>query len=376
MVARDWKADETLMARSPLPMSNNFDLVRLFAALQVAAVHSLQHLKVTIAWPIFGEILQLFPGVPIFFFVSGFLISRSYDRNPSVGDFTLNRCLRIYPALIVCLVVSIATVISTGYFRSVRVEIAQLAPWVAAQLTFAQFYNPQFMRYYGVGVLNGSVWTICVELQFYVLTPVIHQLCSATCKTKAKVNILILGLIGVFLVVNRSYFAQTLPHGESLAYKILGVSFIPWFYMFLAGIVVQKNLDFFRAILSGKFTIVLPAYLVFSMLVGIHGGLRLGNEISPFLFTALIATVFAAAFSNEGLSDRLLRRNDISYGVYIYHMPIVNLLLTLGYVGSSKALGIAIAATIALALASWLAVEKPALSLKKHALYSHVAPNS
>jgi peptidoglycan/LPS O-acetylase OafA/YrhL len=40
-----------------------------------------------------------------------------------------------------------------------------------AQLSIVQFYNPDFLRGYGVGVLNGSLWTISVELQFYVMLP-------------------------------------------------------------------------------------------------------------------------------------------------------------------------------------------------------------
>lgn len=363
------------MSHSLVPKSNNFDLVRLFAALQVALLHSVEHLKAPVHWPVVDAVLSIFPGVPIFFFVSGFLISNSYDRNPSLRDFALNRCLRIYPALIVCFAVSVLSVALTGYFRGIRIEAGQIAVWAAAQVSFAQFYNPQFMRHYGVGVLNGSMWTICVELQFYVLTPVVHRLCARH-KSSFAVNILILGMIGVFLAANRGYFSQEFMQRESFAYKLLGVSFVPWFYMFLAGVFVQKNFDVFRGILSGRFAVVLPAYVAFAALAEIYGGMGGGNEIGPLLFAALTATVFTGAFSWDGLSDRLLRRNDISYGVYIYHMPIVNLLLTMGYGGSISGLCLAMFAIVPCALASWTAIERPALALKTHAVYSHAAPKS
>jgi peptidoglycan/LPS O-acetylase OafA/YrhL len=358
--------------RVRMSKSNNFDLIRLFAALQVATTHSLQHLNVVVPWAFVRDFLQLFPGVPIFFFVSGFLISKSYDRNPSLRDFSLNRCLRIYPALIVCLVVSVISVIFTGYFRSVTVKTTEFAAWVAAQLTFGQFYNPPFLRHYGVGVLNGSVWTICVELQFYVLTPAIHHLCRAACKTKYAGNLFFLGLIGGFLVANRLYFSPHMStHGASIAYKLLGVTFIPWFYMFLAGAFAQRNFDFFHAILSRRFVVAFPMYFAFAVAAGIYGRLRLGNELSPILFVALIAAVFAAAFSRQELSDRLLKRNDISYGVYIYHMPIINFALAMGYAESFKVFCAAVSATAAMALASWFVIEKPVLNLKNRPLYSH-----
>ena len=62
---------------------NNFDLIRLFAALQVVFWHFIDGL---IADPhsswhwIVSKIWAMFPGVPIFF-ISGFLISRSYESN-------------------------------------------------------------------------------------------------------------------------------------------------------------------------------------------------------------------------------------------------------------------------------------------------------
>jgi peptidoglycan/LPS O-acetylase OafA/YrhL len=354
-----------------LSKSNNFDLIRLFAALQVATVHSMQHLHLGVTLPGLGRFLDFFPGVPIFFFVSGFLISNSYERNPAIKDFTLNRCLRIYPALIVCFLVSIGSVIASGYFHGVRIDMGIFAVWTAAQLSFFQFFNPQFMRGYGSGVLNGSMWTICVELQFYALTPVIHRLTRMRWRRKSAPDLLILGLAGLFLVANRVYFLQAPAAAQSLTFKLLGVSFIPWFYMFLAGVFVQRNFAAFRALLGGRFIVSIAAYLVFAAAVNRYAGLRLGNEISPFLFLALIAAIFSAAFSRQTLSDRLLRRNDVSYGVYIYHMPTVNLLLMLGYSGLLQGLWIALITTIGLATWSWLAIERPALSFKTRPMYAH-----
>lgn len=80
---------------------NNFDLIRLFAATQVAVSHTAQHLKVEFDWL---RIFSYFPGVPIFFFISGYLIYESYSSIPNdkLKVFVTNRFLRLYPALYLC----------------------------------------------------------------------------------------------------------------------------------------------------------------------------------------------------------------------------------------------------------------------------------
>lgn len=94
---------------------NNFDLLRLLAALQVAVVHSIGILKPTGYFAsLLGVCLDRFPGVPIFFVISGVLISKSYERSDSLRDYLRNRCLRIFPGLWVCLVVSVAVILALG----------------------------------------------------------------------------------------------------------------------------------------------------------------------------------------------------------------------------------------------------------------------
>jgi peptidoglycan/LPS O-acetylase OafA/YrhL len=355
--------------------SNNFDLIRLVAALQVVVVHSLHHLGLASDLNLAELLTRFFPGVPVFFFVSGFLITQSFDKNPSIVDFTLNRCLRIYPALIVCFLVSVLSVFAMGYFRSARTDWIEFAGWTAAQLSFLQFYNPDFMRHYGSGVMNGSMWTISVELQFYVLTPLIHKFMHSRMSAKFGKNSLCIALILVFMTANQIYDMLLPMRGESMSIKLVGVTFIPWLYMFLAGALVQYNFAFFHAKLSGKFLPVFVAYVAIALLAERWLGWGFGNSLNPVFFLGLMFVLFAAAFSYPRLSDHLLRRNDISYGVYIYHMPVINLLLVSGYGGSIKGAWIGMSVTIALGLVSWLLVEKPALAFKRHPLYRHATAN-
>jgi peptidoglycan/LPS O-acetylase OafA/YrhL len=191
-----------------------------------------------------------------------------------------------------------------------------------------------------------------------------------------RANILCAALILVFIVANRIYTMFVPTFSASIYFKLVGVTFIPWIYMFLAGVFVQHNFSWFYARLSGKFLIALAAYVSISLITEYWLGWGFGNLLNPVLFFALATVSFAAAFSIQTLSDVVLRRNDISYGVDIYHMPVINFLLAMGWGGSITAFWGAMITTIGLAFISWLIIEKPALSLKRHPLYSHVTGNA
>ena len=354
-----------------MPKTNNFDLIRLAAALQVALIHAVANLGIAAPGGHLRALADLFPGVPIFFFISGFLISKSFEKNSVVREYVLNRFLRIYPGLTVCFLVSVASVWLTGYFARVDVSLAAMLLWASAQLSIAQFYNPEFMRLYGAGVLDGSTWTIAVELQFYVLVPLMYGLLRWQERSRRRFNLLLGGLILGFMIANQGFMHAAAFHSRPFWYKLAGVSFAPWFYMFLIGVFFQRNFEVLRRWLAGRFILVFVVYCAIGLIASNVFRWGFGNTLNPLLFIALSVLTFSAAFSANTLSDRLLRRNDVSYGVYIYHEPVINLLLATGLGARWASFPIAIALTIGLSYASWRLVEKPALSLKRHPLYQH-----
>ena len=112
MIAGQESAPQAAAARpvgaTGVSTDNNFDLIRLIAAAQVAVRHCLVHMGFE-GSPL-TNLVSVFPGVPIFFFISGFLIFQSHRVSQSRRQFFVNRVLRIYPALIVCFAVSVVAV--------------------------------------------------------------------------------------------------------------------------------------------------------------------------------------------------------------------------------------------------------------------------
>lgn len=340
-----------------LKIQNNFDLIRLFAATQVAITHTASHLGIESR---FLDALELFPGVPIFFFVSGYLIYGSYAHSikgahPNI-NFFIKRFLRLYPALWLCFGLSLLSVWQSGYFGTVSVSFRDFAPWALAQATFFQFFNPDFMRGYGVGTLNGSLWTISVELQFYFLTPLLFILIN-------KVNIRVIAALFLMLVCVNVLNAH-MNSGEKIYQKLFNASFAPWLYMFVFGAMAYKFSGVIEFIKKINFFIILSAYIASYF---ITKNLGWGNDINPIAYFLLVMLVIKSAYTLPTLSDRVLKRNDISYGIYIFHMPIVNYLLYKGIMGLTGFL-LGLFLTFSIALCSWFLFEKRVLSLKNNAL--------
>lgn len=343
---------------------NNFDLLRVVAAAQVAFFHLSGYLRLD---PSRENPLVFFahsfPGVPVFFVVSGFLISLSWEKNPSLGDYLRNRALRIFPALWVCFAVAVIVAATVGHVDFLRLEAL---PWLVAQLSFFQFYTPGFLRDYGTGSLNGSLWTIPIELQFYALVPLLYRLGRRRDGRTSDWP-----FVSLFVV---SVAAQLLLAGRwgsgniTLIEKLLLVSIVPNLWMFLVGVLLQRYHAVLAPWIAGKGLYWVVAHLVVAWIVARLGGAIGVNAPNPISMIFTGVAVISLAFTAPGTSRRVLRGNDVSYGLYIYHAVVLNVLIELRLQGSRLALMGALAVSAILAVASWVLVERPTLRLKRTSL--------
>ena len=342
------------------PRANNFDLLRLLAATQVMLVHMLDHLKLDIGgW---ATLLNHIPGVPVFFVISGFLISASYERAPSLKNYARNRLLRIYPALWVCLLLSVLVIV---FIAKVDFSAGDMGLWLAAQATVVQFYNPDFLRGFGVGVINGSLWTISVELQFYVVLPLFYWLTKRVVHWRDAV--LLVALI-TGAVVNWKIYRLIETSEKNIYLKLAEILLPMHVYLFIAGMLLQRNYQKISRWLQGKAWVWVLGYAAVIAAVDRFGGMTTGNKIHPLIGLVLAGLVISLANTRPQLSRHL--HGDISYGVYIYHMLVINVLVQWQLAGNGIAAALGVAAVYVLAVLSWLFVEKPALARKKTTMHA------
>lgn len=349
---------------------NNFDLIRLIAAGEVAIRHSIHHLLPGAKDGLVIWVLDFIPGVPIFFFLSGYLISRSWERSQTPRDFFYNRTLRLFPALWMCTALSVLVLFVCGYLATVAWSPYKLGLWIVCQGSIVQFWNPEFLRGFGVGVVNGSLWSVSVEIQFYIATAVMYGLLGKL--TRARFDRVLVLLVCVFALANfwspeiRAFLDQTF--GTRLASQCFKASFVPWFVMFLLGVVVQRRYEWIVPRIRARARAILVGYFVVVAVIHFGWGVPLGNELPVYMVPLLGATVLAIAYSMPTVSRSVLGSDDWSYGLYIYHMPLVNLALWLGYEGSIGAVWSVLAISALVAGASWRLVERPLLRRKRSTL--------
>jgi peptidoglycan/LPS O-acetylase OafA/YrhL len=318
---------------------NNFDTLRILAALLVMVSH---------AWPLSGQQEPLVAlshhqatggglAVGVFFIISGYLITESFERSRNAWTFVVARALRLLPALAVTLMLltfvigPLLTVEPLGsYFTAsdtyafVLVNVS-LISWVQP-LPGVFLHNPVADQ------VNGSLWTLSYEARCYLAV-----LCLGVC-----------GLLNRFV-------SLTLLAAGAIALKLwLGEEPLTFFTCFAAG----AALHHWRPPLRGWLAAICFALCVASILVG---GFRVA-EVTVFAYLV----IWLAQAPELRLPD-LGRHGDLSYGTYIWAFPVQQTATLL--LGSHACwqlnLLIAVPVTLALAFVSWHVIEAPALQLKE-----------
>jgi peptidoglycan/LPS O-acetylase OafA/YrhL len=99
-------------------------------------------------------------GVDLFFIISGFVILLTIENTPNWKLFLINRFSRLYPAYWTCVSITTISILIAGYFKISNSSFAHLGKTYFANLSMFQFYLNQ-------DNIDGSYWTLILELQFY-----------------------------------------------------------------------------------------------------------------------------------------------------------------------------------------------------------------
>ncbi len=217
---------------------------------------------------------------------------------------------------------------------------------------------------------NGALWTITVELQFYVFIPLFMFVRNLRWMggraVQALTGVLFLISFAAYCVMDDKVNGPGGFTGAPIVFKLLHVTLIPHLWMFMLGIFIHWNFKKLRPWLEGRFLWYFAAFALFMT------ALDLLVEPRSTLFylaylpsrTLLALGTIAAAYSARSLSRRLLFGTDLSYGTYLYHSVVINVFVQLGWMTSLMAVVYVFLFSIGIAMLSWHMIEKPALACK------------
>jgi len=328
---------------------NNFNLVRLYLSLSVLFFHAFE-LSRNKELSFLNTLFSADKAVDAFFIISGYLIMKSFLRSTSGIEYFMKRIRRIYPAYLVVIAlcallgVLVSSLDPAAYFRSPSTYKYLL--FNALFLNFAHPGLPGVFDNNFFHAVNGSLWTLKVEVSYYLLVPLIAFL-------RGKIRPVL--LYSCLFLLSAAYYYCMLylyntRHQEIFLFLSRQIPGELMYFMLGAAVVEFEQQPLFRKALSW---LGVPALVALFLPFGIFA-----NGLSASLLLA--ATVFFFAFRLPVLHYPF-RKEDISYGLYIYHFPVIQTLITLGVYDRSALLGLILSLllTVILALLSWFLIEKP-----------------
>ncbi len=331
---------------------NGFGVLRLVTALAVVFSHSFYLLThVTASEPLFattGFTLGQH-AVHVFFAVSGLLVTASLVRAPALSGFVWARALRIFPALILCTVLTafvlgpLATNLPiVSYLTSAEpyLYVLKTAGLITGNAALPGVFDANPVP----GEVNIPVWTLKYEVICYLILAAAAVL--GVFRSWALTTLVLASIAAAYAVPQLAYGVSA--EGGSLG-SLARLGFC--FSLGVLGYVLRDRLRI------GALGLVLTGgtYLLLR-------GTGLGY-IALIVLTAYIS--FAVASLPFGALTRWARDTDISYGTYIYGWPIMQLMVSLvPDISQMQLFLLTLAVLVPLAYLSWRLVEKPALALK------------
>jgi peptidoglycan/LPS O-acetylase OafA/YrhL len=329
--------------------TNNFDALRLLAAFAVVVGHAAVLRGAPEQAPAFLGIHVHVLGVAVFFVISGWLITGSWERSRSVPQFVVSRALRILPLLWVVVLLSVTvlgplmTDLPLGeyarstetwrYLRNLVMLPADGLPGVFTDVPYP-------------GVVNGSVWTLRAEVICYALVLGAGLLAVALRGRWQTAALVAFGAGSVVLV----------EHGDV---RLLGSSLTAaagtWIYFAVAALL---RLHLPRRALRGDVAVGALALWGLASLAGEAWAVRAS-------WLALSYVVLVVGLRGWPVARDAARFGDLSYGLYLFAFPVQQVVLDLAPAHPAWVdVDVVTGASLALAYCSWHLVERPALDLR------------
>jgi peptidoglycan/LPS O-acetylase OafA/YrhL len=317
-------------------------------------------------------------GVGVFFVLSGYLITdliaAEWERlgHIDLGAFWLRRARRLLPALAAMLVAVVAWLAVTDPARLAGLRGDVLAAALYASNWWLIFHHVSYFARFGPPSPLGHLWSLAVEEQFYLFWPPVVAICLAWFGRRGPLAVVaVAGAAASALLMAGLYVPGTDPSRVYYGTDTRA-------FALLAGAALAAVWPSARLVADG------PAQRLSPRLLDVGGGIGLAaivalvaltNEYQPFLYpTGLLILSAASVLAVAALAHPGTRLGRVfgwsplrwlgvrSYGIYLWHYPVIALttpLLDVAAPAPPVRAVVQVGASVALAALSWRFVEQP-----------------
>jgi peptidoglycan/LPS O-acetylase OafA/YrhL len=338
---------------------NNFDLLRLLFAATVCLVHSYDLSGFEqLSW--ITTVFSSAVAVKAFFVVSGFLIFMSFERSSSLASYAGKRMRRIYPAYFTVVMLCALALFAVSSQTAAQYFSAAWLKYVLSNLAFLSFLQPSLPGVFEANKLaavNGALWTLKIEVMFYLAVPVFVLLF----RRFGRLRVLVITY--ALSVAYAALCAQAADRTGAGLYLELGRQLPGQLSYFMAGAFFYYHLDVLERH-AGRFMAAALAILAVNLVWPLAA-------LEPFALATVVA--FFGLFLYVG---NVGKYGDFSYGVYIVHFPVIQILLHCGcFEGRAWSFLLAtLCITGSGGILLWHLVEKRFLFRSSHYVESAAAP--
>ena len=318
-------------------------------------------------------------GVDIFFVLSGFLITallaEEWQRRGSISlkAFYLRRGLRLLPAFL--------TLLLLVALSSLWIQSAEQARARRSEVIVAACYLANWPMLHQIGMpLLGYTWSLSVEEQFYLIWPMC--LYGMLRRKWSHRQILLVVCAGILVSASHRmvlYELHRLPRSEKAAHVMrLYMGLDTRADSLLVGCLVGLLASWNRLPQSRRFVFWVGVASLVSVASLSYLALNRCLDHSQYyhgLFTAvalMVGVIIVRLLSGPSRLGSLLLESfplvyvgRVSYGLYLFHMPIISWLRPAGLGWRYPAMTLLVVGlTVAAALLSYYGIERPCLRLK------------
>jgi len=285
--------------------TNNLDFLRFFAASIVVFGHG-QAIAGFPQTQILGGSISVI-GVMIFFTISGYLITESWERQNSLPIYLANRSLRIFPALVLVTILTafllgpaVTSLSISDYFRN-----DNFLPFLRNIALYTTYFLPGVFGSNPIqNAVNGSLWSLAPEFFCYLIVAGVGLVLP---RTKIPAYTLIFVLLAAACFYAPSYKGSQIVLYATDVFQAASVMI----YFMIGAIVRLAKIPLKPSMalaLCALYFVIFPTSSPYVNLA--------------FVWVFISYLALTIGFMSTPILRSWGRYGDLSYGIYLYSFPI------------------------------------------------------